>query len=659
MCSVDSLKLIFIPLLLLLLASCGSPKQNYTQFPEEINTTTGLREFRLQPSDCINTPYEHIESRCSKNEEVTVTEDGQGQQHVTIHEQTPWLDRDKAKTVIEPTIQFDEIKEIVLVSAKMRTNQGGNPPQFEDTIYRFEGSLKDFRQRYAQDNSERYVHLIKKVGGTEVLNGMVYCAERPKCHEVTLLFSFSNVNEQGQRFLDSRSFQIDARESEFQPSDAIAGEAKPRHLEVSIAEINLPEIEATPQTDESNPESSALFENVLPPILPYDSSQHLCKGFENEVCPEYLFDPTQRPEQKPTTTLKDDELEELEAVDETMYETPPPPTTTAPVPTQDETPQSRPEETEDNTPQAGGQISEDTVIPRPVPRPEGLGTGTTNTNTDDTDTDDTPDETPEAQVQLPEGDNIPRPMPRPEGLGTSSASQQQNPPTGDAALQSIDGRFTYDLHACSDELNKIKSSSFHQAKGFYSDGRLERSSTYETEFSEINRPHPSRESRQYASGITHLAVDYAACVLRQRYSSDVKIDVHDFSSRNGGRLSGHGSHQNGLDVDVSYPHLGDSTSGFDDFTKDSSERRTVLALDYARILYATDRIHILFTDKAIKQRFCDYAKRSSDPSKNIAFINKNFRHIGGHKNHYHIRVKCTNQNEYCKPQGQITTIPCD
>lgn len=649
-------KHVFFLLSLVFLSSCAK-SLNYTKFPEQINPDTGLREFRLQRQDCINTPYEHLDSRCSKNENVVVTtnEDTKSDT-VVVKELTPWLTVEKAKTVVEPTLQFDERNQKVIVNSVLRINDKPGS-EFTELNYVFHGSLKDFRDRYKKDKTERYVYLEKKSGGGELVNALLYCVERPQCHEVAVVFSFYNVNNKGERFLDSRTFQIDARESKFEKTDALPGQAKPKTLTVEVKEVEIPEI----LTDEADPDSSGLFEAVLPPILPQDKKNHLCKGANEEECPKYLLDPTLPSPNRP----KAENL--VEAEEEGGVETQQEESKILDIQEQSETQSTIIEIDEQEGHSSPGGPS--TLIDASEPEPPSSQTQSVIIDASEDEAEDLPkpNKEDESQVNLPDISKIPKPQfrPTPEEI---AAEQNKNPlgetrpepkpevRSGPNYLQSIDGKFSYDLSKCADKLNKIKNAQFHQAKGFYSEGRLEKASLYKTLF-RTNRPNSAHQNKQYASGITNLTLEFAACVLEQRYNR-VKIDIHDFSSKNGGKLGGHGSHQNGLDVDVSYPHINDKTKGFDIFTSNSDEERTVLAYDYAKILYATDRVHIIFTDTQIKNKFCTYLKKHNKLKENRSFVDKKLRHISGHRNHYHIRMKCTSQNEYCKPQGTLTTSPC-
>lgn len=700
-------KALFLLISSSLWVSCAQ-HTTYEKFPELINEDTGLREFRFRGADCIDTPYDHIDSNCDHRQEIiTVKTPAGSADRVLIRELTPDL-KEKSKTIVSPTVQYDERQGKIYVSAIMRINEDASQ-DFTEILYTFEGDLKGFRDKYKTDKNLKYIPLSKKDGGAERLNGMVYCADRPGCHEIALVFSYLNPDENGKKIIDSKTFTIDSRESNKVPTDTIPGQAFPKTLELLITKVEFPEEYEV--DDIADPENSAIFSNVKAPVLPQDPTGFLCEGLTEDVksdqCPDYIFDST-----KPNP-LHSNPVDESEApvsvfnIDQEQLDTPnaileqedqEQHLDTA---TEHETPginpteqDSQAEEVKDSqqaikrpvtrpdgwvphtsSPDANAESNADAdanalalqeaskeeavattaedsnqvvlpeTAPRPVPRPDHITELAKNTPPQvHTDTE---------EVELPM--TAPRPRPRPEGLGTDSAAASvTGAPTGRDRLLSVDGRFVYDLRKCSTQLSQLQSGVFNQAKGIYHNGTLTQAKQFQGVF-ELNRPNAGRKDRHYASDLTILTVEYAACVLEQKYSN-VKIDVHDFSFLRGGQLSRHSSHQNGLDVDVSYPHIAGRTQGFDSFATNLNDERVELALDYAKILYSTERVHIIFTDRRIKNRFCTFMKSKNSLTKEYKdFINNNFRHVNGHHNHYHLRMKCNSQNEFCRPQGTIIT----
>jgi murein endopeptidase len=139
--------------------------------------------------------------------------------------------------------------------------------------------------------------------------------------------------------------------------------------------------------------------------------------------------------------------------------------------------------------------------------------------------------------------------------------------------------------------------------------------------------------------------------LKQRYNDNLENQVNNLSLQNGGQLGRQRSHQNGLDIDVSYPHINNATNGFDNFAGNLNSARVVAAFDQARLLIYTDRVQMLFTDDRIRRRFCTYLRDNNKLTSHRSIVERFMRHWDGHHNHYHVRVKCTLQNEGCVPDN--------
>lgn len=221
-------------------------------------------------------------------------------------------------------------------------------------------------------------------------------------------------------------------------------------------------------------------------------------------------------------------------------------------------------------------------------------------------------------------------------------------------FESVDGKFTYDLALCGTHLVEAKNTVYKQARGEYWAGHLKNAIHYGVSLYEPNTTDPAKVSSQYASGISKQVIEFAGCVLEQRYRNNINILIKSFSLKDGGQLGRHGSHQNGLDVDVSYPHLDGKTKGFDDFTSNTNEQRTVAAFDYARLLLYTDRVHVLFTDRKIRKKFCKYLKDQDKLSEFRNVVERYMYHVARHHDHFHVRMKCNrSQNEGCVHQEEF------
>lgn len=247
-----------------------------------------------------------------------------------------------------------------------------------------------------------------------------------------------------------------------------------------------------------------------------------------------------------------------------------------------------------------------------------------------------------------------RPKQRPEGLGQQQAEAEDvASPAAIIPFVSIDGRFTYDLSLCGEHIVKAKTINYHQARGKYnSSGSLRNGAHYTSSVYDTVYHKPGNGSKQYGSEITKQVIEFAGCVLKQRYKDSLDNQVNNLSLIRGGRLGKQASHQNGLDVDVSYPHIAGKTSGFDNFAGNITNDRLIAAFDQARLLIYTDRVQMLFTDNRIRTKFCQYLKANNKLSTHREVVEKFMRQWAGHHNHYHVRVRCNAQNEGCVPDAE-------
>jgi penicillin-insensitive murein DD-endopeptidase len=124
--------------------------------------------------------------------------------------------------------------------------------------------------------------------------------------------------------------------------------------------------------------------------------------------------------------------------------------------------------------------------------------------------------------------------------------------------------------------------------------------------------------------------------------------------RNGGKSPDHSSHQNGNDIDVSF--LRNNENLPTDIVEDGVVSTNFLAKEQwilTKKAFATGKIDKMFMDRAVKKALCDYAvtigdhKRGEDKTP-IAEIFRNILHVDGHQNHFHIRAKCSPDDELCR-----------
>lgn len=170
-------------------------------------------------------------------------------------------------------------------------------------------------------------------------------------------------------------------------------------------------------------------------------------------------------------------------------------------------------------------------------------------------------------------------------------------------------------------------------------------------------------NRGYGAGFTIQLLEDMARKILELYPSN-NLLVNDISERGGGPRGGDtvGSHQNGLDVDIAYlnerPKFAPVIDRNNQMDSDFDFKRN---FDFLKTAVQTRMVEVVFMDKNIKQAFCSWAKRNIP---NLSPIDKEVLDriypYGGHRNHFHLRLKCPKTYLTCRDQsdGLLGKHPC-
>jgi penicillin-insensitive murein endopeptidase len=165
---------------------------------------------------------------------------------------------------------------------------------------------------------------------------------------------------------------------------------------------------------------------------------------------------------------------------------------------------------------------------------------------------------------------------------------------------------------------------------------------------EIRRP-----ARSY--GAPHVVAHLRDVIAQVRalYPNVHTLAIGDLSSKSGGKLAGHLSHQSGLDVDVGlyFKHM---PAGYpDSFAPVSDdldlEATWALLTALARTADLDDGVHIIFFDYEAQGRLYKWAKAHGTPAEDLDFLLQYprgkdateglVRHWPHHNDHFHVRFK--------------------
>jgi penicillin-insensitive murein endopeptidase len=197
-----------------------------------------------------------------------------------------------------------------------------------------------------------------------------------------------------------------------------------------------------------------------------------------------------------------------------------------------------------------------------------------------------------------------------------------------------------------------------QGIGFYSDGSLINASEFPEDSNDTVLLFPHRK-RHFGTYLNIQLILETARQLRIAYPESERLQIGDISSRRGGPLASHVTHQNGLDTDVVYLRKSRKEQqpkrnygyerGFvkngkviDDF---DTERNWFLVSS----LVSTGLINRIFIDRTIKKAFCKYARESQQYDISIEILRR-LRPWPKHHNHMHISFICPITSPQCDNQ---------
>ncbi len=215
----------------------------------------------------------------------------------------------------------------------------------------------------------------------------------------------------------------------------------------------------------------------------------------------------------------------------------------------------------------------------------------------------------------------------------------------------------------------LVSGCFDHAKGSHIRGRLSKLATPLPKIMGVPSTGTSRADH-IASESTKIAMTWVHNDFYRKISGarpSIQFYINDVSMKNGGQLARHGSHQNGLDVDISYPYLnqenpqkmqGESWVAPNTWMLSSLAERSLPYLhQYLKSLYSLDgKVAAILTDKAIKTGLCLSDSYQSEPDHEFkSWVDKKFMHWEGHEDHMHIRFNCGKRIGIKSPNPNCTT----
>jgi penicillin-insensitive murein endopeptidase len=197
-----------------------------------------------------------------------------------------------------------------------------------------------------------------------------------------------------------------------------------------------------------------------------------------------------------------------------------------------------------------------------------------------------------------------------------------------------------------------------QSIGFYANGSLKNPKNLSLEGEGFVKLFRERDRAWGNDQLIEVITD-TATFLKQSFPDGERLQVGDLSQKIGGKISGHNSHQNGLDVDLVYFRVNhqeqeiDQTNGF--YERFVMKGKITANFDlernwsFVKFLASKNNVQRIFMDPVIKQAFCDFAKMENEYDQNTEVLRK-FRPLAHHDDHIHVRLLCPEGSKECTPQ---------
>lgn len=205
----------------------------------------------------------------------------------------------------------------------------------------------------------------------------------------------------------------------------------------------------------------------------------------------------------------------------------------------------------------------------------------------------------------------------------------------------------------------------NQVYGFYSKGSLRSACSMSQESKGLYHLFHLRKRFYGSDGLIGI-IESAAAEMSIRFPNLDRLQVGDLSAEQGGFITGHASHQNGLDVDLAY-YRNDHREQIDPIGQKGFDESFVFKgrvspnFDVARnwevikLFYDSGRLNRIFVDEKIKEAICLYADSIGEIRTREETL-KRLRPYPNHDDHMHVRITCPKESMKCESQEPIQDL---
>jgi poly-gamma-glutamate capsule biosynthesis protein CapA/YwtB (metallophosphatase superfamily)/murein endopeptidase len=187
-----------------------------------------------------------------------------------------------------------------------------------------------------------------------------------------------------------------------------------------------------------------------------------------------------------------------------------------------------------------------------------------------------------------------------------------------------------------------------ESVGHTSNGMLKNPATIKKETTHY---YSHKHSRNRFYGTIELVnmIEKAGCITAKAIGA--RIDIHDLSDKEGGKLSGHASHQSGRDVDMGL-YFNKNNKVYNDFEDATGSKIKYFDANanwiLIKALLASGNIKAIYLDQQLINKLKEYAQQSEPDQTIIKKAFSKLKHWKSHKDHYHVRIYCPIDDNQCK-----------
>ena len=161
----------------------------------------------------------------------------------------------------------------------------------------------------------------------------------------------------------------------------------------------------------------------------------------------------------------------------------------------------------------------------------------------------------------------------------------------------------------------------------------------------------------YGTDESVAIVQWACQEMTKLYPGTVPVIIGDLSTKTGGKLRPHSSHQSGRDVDIGY-YFTDNRPVRHFMTATSKNLDVEKTWTFFELLLSTQKVQYLFVDYRIQRYLFREAERRGWQKNELSRLFEAtlgarkkggiIRHIRGHRHHLHVRFHCPEGDTECR-----------